>query len=181
MSKIIAIVGPSGSGKTVLGQLALQPIGGQEIVSTTTRAPRKGEVDGVNYNFVTKEEFENLIAQNAMLEYTNYAGAFYGMQRATIENMMKQYNLIYAVVDIIGAQAMKQHFGDAVTIVFVRVHPDTIYRRMAERGDDPAAIQKRLQHAKEKHEFDNGKYCDVIVDNESRLEDAIFAMQEVAK
>lgn len=181
MSKIIVFVGPSGSGKTVLGQLALQPIGGKEVVSTTTRLPRKGEVAGVNYHFVKKDEFEQLIAQGAMLEYTSYAGEYYGLQKKTVSDMLSQYNLVYAVLDINGALAMKQQFGDKVATIFIRVRPETIYRRMAERGDDPAAIQRRINHAAEKREFDNGYLCDYSIDNEGSLESAIEAIRKITE
>lgn len=180
MKKIIVLVGPSGSGKTILGQLALRPIGGVELVSTTTRTPRKGEIDGVSYNFISKEQFQYLVTSGAMLEWTEYAGQFYGLSAKTVQNMMEKHELVYAVLDICGARAMKKAFPDTVT-VFVKVSPDTIYRRMMERGDDCESVKIRIENARLTNEFDNGQYCDVIIDNERPLDEVIKELQEVVK
>ena len=181
----IVFVGASGSGKTELAeqvQKAMEQNGhhrkAKKLRTATTRVPRAGEVDGVHYDFLSVAEFERMIANNELVEYTNYAGNYYGLPSKTAEKMMAE-DLVLAVMDIDGALALKRRFGERVVTVFLSVDPETIAQRMLERGDAPAKIQQRIDHAKAKAEFDNGVFCDYIVNNDGCIDEAVEAIKAI--
>ena len=116
---LVVVSGPAGSGKgTVLGEL-LRDGGYRFSVSATTRAPRAGEVDGVNYHFLTREEFERRIAAGEMLEYTEYCGNYYGTpKKEALEVLEGGCNLLLEI-EVDGAANVKRQYPDAVSIMLL--------------------------------------------------------------
>jgi guanylate kinase len=155
---IWAIVGPSGSGKTSVGAGSLKGAGVPEIVSHTTRAMREGEVEGINYYYVTKEDFDKL----EKVEEVCYSGNYYCTSKNEIENKFKTSNELCVVVSIEGVEALRKCYGDVVKSVFMNIDRDICIQRMYDRGDSEEAIQKRIKNFDESKEFENGPKCDYI-------------------
>lgn len=159
--KLFVFVGPSGSGKTTLVDL-LKTKGVPELVSHTTRPKRASDVEGKNYFFVTPEEFDKV----DYVEVVNYAGHRYGLSRAEILRKLDEYSVCSIAAAIDGAVAIKEQFPAETQLVFLDVEKDVCEQRMRGRGDAPESILRRLQILEETKEFDNWKYCDIIINGD---------------
>ena len=116
---LVVVSGPAGSGKGTVNAILLKSPEFAYSVSATTRAPRPGEVDGVNYHFITKKDFEERIARGEMLEYTSYCGNYYGTPlREAMEVMESGRNLILEI-EVEGAQNVKRLYPEAVLIMLL--------------------------------------------------------------
>ena len=147
---MIVVSGPAGSGKgTVNGQL----ISSDEYVysvSATTRAPRPGEVNGVNYHFITKEDFKERIARGEMLEYTSYCDNYYGTPlKEALEVLESGRNLILEI-EVEGAMNVKRLYPEAVLIMLLPPSFAVQEARLRGRGTETEeVIQKRLERTRE--------------------------------
>jgi guanylate kinase len=116
---LIVVSGPAGSGKGTVNAKLLESDAYAFSVSATTRAPRPGEVDGVNYHYITKEDFEHRIQAGEMLEYTQYCGNYYGTPlRETIEALEAGKNMILEI-EVEGALNVKRLYPEAVLIMLL--------------------------------------------------------------
>lgn len=138
--KIYAIIGPSGSGKTTLGINAFGK--DKEIVSTTTRKMRKGEKQGVDYNFVTQEEFRELNESNALAEIAKYSNQYYGITKTEI-NKKTENGLCYVVVEMDGFTQLMRAYPRRVVPIFIQVDKEVAKERLIKRGDDPELVKRR--------------------------------------
>lgn len=150
MSKGILMVvsGPSGCGKgTVLAEI----VKSDRIfysVSATTRSPRPGETDGVNYYFLTKEKFEEMIADDGMLEYASYCGNYYGTPRKPVEDMLEKGIHVILEIEVQGAMKIKEKCPEAVFVFILPPSLKELRRRLEKRGTETAeVIEKRLGEA----------------------------------
>lgn len=150
MSKGILMVvsGPSGCGKgTVLAEI----LKSDKIfysVSATTRSPRPGETDGVNYYFLTKEKFEEMIAGSEMLEYASFCGNYYGTPRKPVEDMLEKGCHVILEIEVQGAMKIKEKCPDAVFIFILPPSLKELRRRLEKRGtESEEVIEKRLGEA----------------------------------
>lgn len=150
MSKGILMVvsGPSGCGKgTVLAEI----LKSDKIfysVSATTRSPRPGETDGVNYYFLTKEKFEEMIVGNEMLEYASFCGNYYGTPRKPVEDMLEKGCHVILEIEVQGAMKIKEKCPDAVFIFILPPSLKELRRRLEKRGtESEEVIEKRLGEA----------------------------------
>ena len=147
---MIVVSGPAGSGKgTVNGQL----ISSDEYVysvSATTRAPRPGEVNGVNYHFITKEDFRERIERGEMLEYTSYCDNYYGTPlKEALEVLESGRNLILEI-EVEGAMNVKRLYPEAVLIMLLPPSFAVQESRLRGRGTETEdVIQKRLERTRE--------------------------------
>lgn len=150
--KIIVIAAPSGCGKsTIINALTEQ--GNLNLgfaVSATTRPPREGETDGVNYYFMTREAFRDAIAEGEFIEYEEvYPGRFYGTLRSEIERITGQGHNIILDLDVNGALSVKKAYGDGALSVFIE--PPSVAelrRRLEARGTEtPESIDERVDRA----------------------------------
>lgn len=132
---LVTITGPSLTGKTKLADL-LAPYGYEELVSTTTRPPRKGEVDGVNYNFVSVDKFKNLIENNSMIEYVQVGSNYYGISLKAFKDVLGKGKNGVAVIEPEGAKRIRA-FCEENNIplhqIFVNNPIDLLYKRLFER------------------------------------------------
>ena len=146
--KMFVISGASGVGKsTVLKQVMDGRDDLKFSVSATTRAPRPGETDGVHYYFVTKARFEEMIRENAFLEYDAHAGNYYGTPRAQAEEKM-EHGLLLLDIEPMGAKQVKQSAPDAVLIFIMPPSREELERRLRSRGDtSEEQIKMRLERA----------------------------------
>lgn len=149
---LVTVTGPSLTGKSVLAQ-KLQAEGFEELVSTTTRPARAGEVDGVNYNFISVAEFEKLMSQNAMIEQVKVGGNYYGVSRQAYDKVSANGNIGVVVVEPHGAEQIRDFCEKndiLVHQVFVNNSREVLLQRFLERfqGDSKADIKtyaRRLQ------------------------------------
>ncbi|MBQ7347393.1 MAG: guanylate kinase [Clostridia bacterium] len=151
---LIVVSGPSGSGKGTVNAKLLQSDNFAFSVSATTRAPRQGEVDGVNYYYITREEFERRIKDGEMLEYTTYCGNYYGTPlREAIEVLESGKNLILEI-EVEGALNVKRRYPEAVLIMLLppsfAVQEARLRGRCSEAED---VIQRRLARTREELTF----------------------------
>ena len=149
--KLIVITGPSGVGKGTIVRSLLQRH--PELclsISTTTRNPRPGEVEGIDYYFISRDVFENAIAKNEFLEWAEYAGNYYGTPRQRVLELLDRGKIVLLEIELLGARAIAKSFPDARRIFILPPSLTELEDRLRKRGKDPeSAIKKRLARAKE--------------------------------
>jgi guanylate kinase len=151
MTTVFIISAPSGSGKsTLVARLfALVP----ELmfsVSYTTRAPRGCEVDGQNYRYITREEFEQRIANDEFLEHAEVFGNYYGTHRGILEEARAQGKDLVLDIDVQGARQLKRQIPEAVTVFILAPSRQILEQRLRARGEDrEEVIERRLREAAE--------------------------------
>ncbi len=162
---LIVVSGPSGSGKgTVLAKVFARRQRIFYSVSATTRAPRPGEVDGKNYYFLTRQEFENRIARGDMLEHAEYCRNYYGTPRTAVEERLRQGCDVVLEIELRGAMQVKAACPDAVMIFIMPPSRAELERRLRGRGtENEEKIQNRLRTADE--EMASASRYDYIVVN----------------
>ena len=141
-NSIIVLVGASGTGKTLLANLFAKKYSFTKVVTHTTRPKRNSEVDGIDYYFCTKEEFERMVNSKKTLEYVTNYDNYYG----TFQSDCQARSII--VLDIRGAKTWKEYaksIGLSVIVVLVNLSPETRLNRMLKRGDTIDASKKRIQ------------------------------------
>ena len=146
--KLVVISGASGVGKgTVLGIMMKKRDDLKFSVSATTRAPRPSEVDGVHYYFVTKEQFEAMIAAGDMLEYSAHAANYYGTPRAQAEEKLLN-GCVLLDIEPNGAKQVKESAPEAVLVFIEPPSMEELERRLRGRGDTPEdQIRMRMERA----------------------------------
>ena len=168
MEKVIIFSAPSGSGKTTIVRQLLQKYPQFEFsVSATSRAPRGQEVDGVDYYFLTEEEFLRRIEADAFVEWEAvYAGTHYGTLRSEIDRIWAKGNIIIFDVDVVGGVNLKKIFGDKGCSIFIMPPSvEELERRLVDRATDaPEVIAKRV--AKAASEIERAPEFDHIVVND---------------
>lgn len=168
--KLIIISAPSGCGKsTIIGEIMDRGDLDLEFsVSATNRKPRPGEVDGVNYHFLTDQEFKDLIAEKAFVEYEQvYPGRYYGTLRSEIQNRVNQGHNVILDIDVNGGMNVRKQFGDEAVSIFIE--PPSIpelRRRLVQRGsDDAKSIEERVGRAEYELGF-RDKFDHVVTNDE---------------
>ncbi|MDY3781776.1 MAG: guanylate kinase [Candidatus Faecousia sp.] len=148
MGKLIVISGASGVGKgTVVKAMMAQRENLYFSVSATTRPPRPGEVDGKDYYFVTREEFEKMIARGEMLEYDEHAQNYYGTPKAQVEEKRSRGHVLLDI-EPNGAKNVKKNYPEAVLIFVMPPSVEELERRLRGRNDTPEdQIQIRMERA----------------------------------
>jgi len=162
--RLFVLSGPSGVGKsTVLAKVRSLVPGLWYSVSATTRARRPGEVDGVNYHFVTEERFRELIDGGRLLEHAHFAGNWYGTPRDAVEERLAAGEDVLLEIEVQGARQVRAapDPGPAAVLIFLAPPSvDELVRRLVGRGtEDPATIEARLAAARDElaaeSEFDH--------------------------
>ncbi len=158
---LIVLSGPSGVGKGTVRK-ALFEMPEQEFVysvSMTTRPPRPGEVDGVDYYFVTREEFERQIAAGNLLEYAEFVGNYYGTPKDKVEEQLNKGKEVILEIEVNGAFQVREKCKDAVFIFLVPPTRRALYERLKSRGTEceeriVARIEKANKEFKLAHQYD---------------------------
>lgn len=163
--KLFVISGASGVGKsTVLSRVMAQRTDLKFSVSATTRKPRPGEQDGVSYYFVSKEEFLDMIAEDAFLEYDAHMDNYYGTPKKQLEEKLEQGHVILDI-EPNGAFAVRKKRPDAVLIFIAPPSLQELENRLRNRGDT-SEEQIRLRLERVQWEMDQGKAYDHFVVND---------------
>lgn len=146
---LIVISGPSGAGKGTICKALLEKHDNIYIsVSATTRAPRAGEEHGVNYYFLTKEEFEAKVKENGFLEYANVHGNFYGTPKVNVEKMLEEGKDVILEIDIQGALQVKENFKEGVFIFILPPSMEELKQRIIKRGSETEeSLMTRFKNA----------------------------------
>lgn len=163
---LFVMSGPSGTGKGTICNELLRTENIFLSVSATTREKRAGEVDGVTYNYMYKEEFEALIDAGEMLEYAQYNGNYYGTPKRNVEKMLAQGTNVLLEIEPQGALHVKELFPEAVLIFVLPPSMSELKKRLEERGrENEEQIAERLAAAK--WEFEQAlKYNYIVVNDE---------------
>src|SRR5688500_4356237 len=163
--KIIILCGPSGSGKTTLAQHAIKNIRGLAFsISATTRPMRTGEKNGVDYHFISAEEFKDRIGSNDFIEWEEvYKGTFYGTLKQEIERLWAEDKTPVLDIDVEGALNIKKKYGRQVLALFI--HPvsiENIKSRLSQRATETQeSYDRRVKRAEE--ELDYAPRLDKVV------------------
>ena len=149
MANLFIIAAPSGCGKTSLVKALLRNSKNLAVsVSHTTRKPRKGEIDGENYHFVSNETFEQMISNNDFLEYAEVFGNMYGTAKTNIyEKLDSNINTILEI-DWQGARQVRQNMPEVISIFILPPSKNVLLERLTTRGqDDKATISERMENS----------------------------------
>lgn len=176
--QLIVLSGPSGVGKsTVISELLGQRQDIHFSVSFTTRQPRVGEADGINYNFVDRAEFQRMIAGNELLEHAEYVGNYYGTSLKVIEDKLAAGIDVLLDIEVQGAAKVRVKCPDAVLIFIIPPSFEELSRRLHKRNTDgEEVIAGRLQKAREEYkEITHYDYL-VVNDNVSAAAEEIISI-----
>ena len=164
---LIVLSGPSGVGKgTVRKELFSQPDTNYEYsISMTTRAPRVGEVDGVDYFFKSREEFEQLIEQGGLLEHAEFVGNYYGTPLAYVNETIEAGRDVFLEIEVQGAAQIREKAPEALFIFLAPPSISELEQRLIGRGTEPEdIIAKRIATARE--ELEMMSLYDYVVEND---------------
>ncbi len=146
---LIVVSGFAGAGKgTIMKNLMERYPGFSLSVSATSRLPREGEKEGVNYFFKTREEFEEMIERQEFLEHAEYVGNYYGTPKAFVEEKLSEGLNVLLEIEIQGAMQVRKSFPDALLIFIMPPSAGILRERLTKRGtESPEVIEKRLKRA----------------------------------
>uniref|UniRef100_UPI00386AD127 guanylate kinase n=1 Tax=Ruminococcus sp. TaxID=41978 RepID=UPI00386AD127 len=152
-------------------------------VSNTTRKPREGEIDGVHYNFVTKQQFENLIKENGFLEYAQYCDNYYGTPKKQVEDLLSQGYDVFLEIEVQGGLQILEKYPDVLSIFILPTSIDSLSRRLHRRGtEDEETINKRLAEAEREMSFkDRYKYNVVNDDLDTAVNEILEILEKESK
>lgn len=169
MSKIIIFSAPSGSGKsTIINYLMQQGLNLHFSVSATSRPPRGAEQNGVEYYFLTPEDFKQRIAQGEFLEYEEvYKDRFYGTLKSQVDAQLAKGENVVCDVDVLGGQNIKKHYGQRALSLFIQPPSiEALRQRLEGRGtDSPEVINDRIARAEFELSFAD-KFDHVVVNDD---------------
>ena len=175
--KFIVISGPSGVGKGTICNVLLKELNAWFSVSMTTRGIREGEIDGVNYYFISKEEFRRRIDEGKLLEYNIYNDNYYGTPKDKVIEKMDEGTNVILEIDVNGARNIKNIFPDALLIYIAPPSIDVLRERLISRGtEDLETIESRLKIAD--NELKQIDFYDYVVVNDN-LDKAIDDVRNI--
>ena len=163
---LFIISAPSGAGKTSLIKCALETLDNVSVsISHTTRLPRPGELDGINYHFISKHEFNYMRKRSKFLEYAEVHGNYYGTSRDCVEKILLKGNDAVLEIDWQGANQVREIFDNCCSIFILPPSKEELRRRLFKRGQDREnIIRKRVAAAQE--EMTHYNEADVIIIND---------------
>jgi guanylate kinase len=150
-NKVFVITGPSGVGKGTLISKLLERVPGLELsVSATTREPRAGEVDGRDYHFLSRDEFDRRIEREDFLEFATYSGNRYGTLRSEVRKRLEAGHSVVLEIEVQGARQVRAAMRESIQVFIAPPDPAVLRERLESRGaDSAAAIDARLEVAEQ--------------------------------
>jgi guanylate kinase len=176
--RLVVLAGPSGVGKgSVIAAVRRRHPHVWVSVSVTTRPPRPGETDGVDYHFVTPEEFDHLVAEGALLEHDAHLSASYGTPRAPVEARLSEGLPALLEIDLQGARQVRAAMPEALLVFLAPPSFDELARRLVGRGtEDEAKVRERLDLARVELAAEDEFDVVVVNDDVERAADALVAL-----
>jgi guanylate kinase len=176
----IVITGPSGVGKGTLIRSLLDRIPDLELaVSATTRRPRPGETHGVDYWFLSDEEFEDKVRAGDFVEHAEYSGRRYGTLRSELQTRGSAGRPVLLEIEVQGARQVREALPETVQVFIAPPSRDALRARLIGRGtDDPEQVARRLDTAERELEA-QGEFTHVVVND--RLEDAVAELEAIVR
>ncbi len=146
---VFVITGPSGVGKGTLIRGLLERVPGLELsVSATTREPRGGEREGIDYHFLAPEQFEERVRAGGFLEHATYSGNRYGTLRSEVQERLRRNVPVVLEIEVQGARQVREALPEAVAVFIAPPSPEALRERLERRGTDPVdAMEQRLRTA----------------------------------
>ncbi|MDE6029638.1 MAG: guanylate kinase [Clostridiales bacterium] len=174
---LFVVSGPSGAGKGTICTKVIETTGIKPSVSVTTRAPREGEVEGVNYFFRTEEQYQQMIASGDFLETAEVYNNYYGTPKAPVfENLKNGYDVLFEV-DVHGVKSIKKKYPEAIAIFIMTPDFKTLEKRLRARGSETEdSLKTRLSAAR--RELSEYKMFDYIVFND-KVEPAVQEVLDI--
>jgi guanylate kinase len=178
----VVISGPSGVGKdTIIERMSEIGHNHHFTVTATTRAPRPGEVEGVNHHFLTREQFQDLIRNNGLLEWAEVYGNYYGVPRQQVRDALASGRHVIIRVDVQGAKRVKELAPEALLIFIMPPSLDALRSHLATRGvNSGEEMEQRMESAE--HEMRQAPWFDyTVVNHEDELEIAVRRVTEIIR
>ncbi len=177
--KLVIVSGFSGVGKGTVVKALLDRYDDYVLsVSMTTRKPREGEQEGINYYFVSDEQFEEMINEDGFLEYAGYVGHYYGTPKEMVLDSLEQGKNVILEIEVQGALQVKERYPDSIMVFIIPPKASVLKERLIGRGTETEEqIINRLQRAAQ--ESEQMSYYDYLVVND-KLEDCVECLHEIA-
>lgn len=160
---IFVFTGPHGAGRKTVAEMAGDTLGMKKVLSYTTRPPKKTEVDGQDYHFISREKFLEDQQLGKFVEVREINGHLYGMQGADVEHMLQSAGSIYLIMDRYGADTLKNIYGDKLVRIFIYADRKHVMERLAKSGDSEEMIKRYMAHYEE--EMDYKSQCEYSFEN----------------
>jgi guanylate kinase len=180
LSLVFVITGPSGVGKGTLIRTLLERVPGLELAtSATTRAPRPGETQGVDYHFIGEDEFQRRVEQGEFVEHAAYSGRRYGTLRTELEQRLRRGAPVVLEIEVQGARQIAETMPEAVRIFIAPPSEEALRTRLIGRGTDTSEdVEQRLATAAAELRAQD-EFPHVVIND--RLDDAVAALEEVVR
>lgn len=179
--KLVLYTGSSGVGKgTILGELLQRDSNIRLSVSNTTRDPREGEIAGVHYNYITREQFESVVAEDGYLEYAEYCGNYYGTPKKQVEDLLNEGYTVILEIEVKGGLQIMEKYPDILSIFILPPSLEVLEKRLRKRGtESEEVIQERLAKAKYEMGFkDRYKYNVINAELEDAVDEVLNILQK---
>jgi guanylate kinase len=177
--RLIVVSGPSGVGKSTVLRALRSGLDYGFSVSATTRDPRPSEVDGIHYHFVSRDQFHQMIEDNALVEWAEYGGHLYGTPVESVRRAREASQVVILDIELEGAKQVRAAFPDADLIWIAPPSFDELERRLRQRGDtDEVAIARRLERARRDMAVAPSLFDHVVVNGD--IDDAVQALLDIA-
>ena len=165
LKKLIILTGPSGVGKgTVIKEILEKDADIWLSISATTRTPRIGEKDGVNYYFLSEERFKDMVDKTEFLEWAQFAGNYYGTPLSTVNQKIEEGFTVLLEIEVEGAKQIKEKFPEALSIFLLPPSKEELEKRIRNRGtENEEAINRRLRRAI--YEIESSDEFDFVLTN----------------
>jgi guanylate kinase len=170
---IFVFTGPDGSGRKTVADMVGSTLELRKVLSCTTRARRAGELEGQDYHYISREEFQEADQAGAFIESIEIDGNFYGIRHADIDQLLEASNFVYLILNPKGANILKTVYLDKVVELFIYADRSSVANRQRERGDEEEVIERHMSHYDEAMAY--LPECEYVFDNQD-LAHTVFAI-----